>query len=1518
MAMRKLVLFLILLTFMAVGCTREKVVPVVEIDAVILPPEVKVNADEGKVDVKIKVAGKDYTKVTSSMFHIYLTYGLFSGVRKISPGLFEATVSGLTDVSVSPVDMEVVCCGKKSYTRIYIDAGKPAKIDLQLSTTMVNSDDGYLNGEFQVEDKNNNPISFNGVTVSTTAGEINTLWREGSKYHFTVSGLTDVKKSPVTIKVVAGKLVASEEVKILVGKLARFCIEKIPSPQVVNIPFKIHIKACDKSGNVVTAFNDRVNINCDIGEIDPGVSGRFVDGERDEDVMIHREAAGDRIRVSYGGIVGFSNPFDVKPQPASKLTIDADRTLISADDPGVELTIRVENDQGYGIAGKDVVVELYSADGKKLDDSESNYGMVSSVIDNGDGSYTCFITELRNVKFSPYIVRARMASLENEIQISVVPGEMDHFKIDEIPSQRASFPFTLNFIASDAWGNRVYVYSGKVTISAECISGNSYQPCPVQVNDASNNPYFPGNNVLYGQSIPGITVIFPQDHKDGVRIVLTDGHYRGVSNPFKVFPALVGPGTIPRTNYVISGFRFFVVFDTADIPPDGSCNFNSQPGKIIAGKPFHFYVVARYYAVDPNNPSDTACYQTGLYDVGNPFDGNVWLSDSTGSLKLLGSNYKHLSISFPRTPGGSLLNPIYEKYIEVTAEVEQTSNNTAILVNPALRSGLGSGSSVGFPVLPGNVDHLKIATIPTPQISGSQFNLRAIAVDKNGNPVPLDLDVNLSDKTGTLTPSSASFQNGRLSVNVLVTKVINGDSITIDGGDAHTLATSNPFDVISPLAVDHFEVRILSDPSSIRVGVPVTYEVVARNPAGNVVESFNYSVAISDLTGTISPTQTARFKNGYLRDTFVVMKTASSDKIFITGAGARGVSESFPVGAGALNHFVVESIESPQFVNKPFYITIKAIDVGGNLKTDYEGFHPIEIADRAGAVEPTMATANFSGGILYQQVKVTSETTGDIIFVGDGKGHSGASNMFDVIFGPLDHFVCMRPAGPVAGYPFHFYCTAYDSYGNVKGDYDRGVTTDSSKWGYAVVVSDDSGCMLKMKGGFEGGKMDAVMRALDSCQTTDYLQISDGNISTKTDWFNVYHGRIYFTISKIGDQVKGVPFTFNIKVTDEDGYLYTYHGALEISDLTGSVDPTVTENFNGSSLDQKITINKVTDSDRIFLGNYQKTVTASNLFVVHGPPLGKIKIKQVEPRQLVDYPFKVRMVAYDIYGNVKDDYDGTVSIDDVTGTLEVVGAEDAKKITFNNGYAVTDVVIHSIRPDGDDRLIVNYSTNYGSRVTYSNYFSVEERKLDHFVVETIPDQHQYIVFNITVKGVDLKGNVYENFNGKVHLEDLSGTLTPTDSDYFVNGILNNQKVRIDQLYNGDRIHVYYYSNGTTIEGYSNYFNVGPSLVRSIYFEPISNQTQNVPFVIHLKAVDANGAVVTGFEGRVNLTAIVGLQNVISPNQSNNFINGELYQTVVITQPSPNFWGTYIPLTINANLPGVGVFSSNPFIVYPQH
>ena len=902
------ILFLLFLLFF--GCNRQKIYDSYSIDSINITDKVIVSSDEGTVTLTTVLTGKDADKVTINNIAVYLTYGIVNSVIPAGNGKFNISVSGLNDVSGSPVKVEVVCCGKKAFGQIFIKNGKPENMELSLSDTNINSDIGEVSGTYKVYDKNRNLIFLNGVTIDTSFGDLKNVWSENGEGHFILGGLTDVSKSPVTIKIKAGGIEAQKKVNILVGELSKFIIDTIPSPQITNKPFLINIRACDKNGNIVKAFSDKVRFETAEGNIDPGESGRFTEGQINQQVMIKQQVSNEYIKVSYGDITGKSNLFTVNPEPASFIEIEKDSSLISADDGNVELTISVKNGDGVGIAGKNVKVELFDSDNKKVDDSTSQYGIVSPVMDNGDGTYTCFLSEIRDASKSPYTIRASTGALVSESSLSVVPGEMDHFKSDDIPSQRTGSPFLVNFIASDLWGNRVYVYSGNVTITAQCKVGNNYQDAAIIVNDPSNNPYFPGNNVIFGQS--GFLTLSFNSKCDDARLDFTDGKYNGASNSFKVFSA----GVVPAINlqgYVFASYVFNVVFNTNDIPPDGECNFNSTPQEnIIAGKEFTFYIVARYLGTDPNNPQNIYCAQTGLYDINEPMDGKVWAGDNTGTLKILDTSSVHLSGNFPATPGNDPLNPQLEKILKVTAIIDKNSSNDVININPSLRSGLGTGNSSGFSVGAGSIDHIVIENISSPQIANSPFTLAASTVDSQGNIVPIDLNVQISDSTGTVQPVTGQFRKGRLSSSVQISKVSNNDQLKIDGGDAKTIAQSNVFDITSPLGIDHFDIYILSDLSDIRVGEPVEYEAYAKNAAGNIVASFNYSVQLTDITGSVTPNKTRKFENGYIHDYFVVKKKVESDKIYLTGGGVVGESESFKTFAGALDHFEIENISSPQ------------------------------------------------------------------------------------------------------------------------------------------------------------------------------------------------------------------------------------------------------------------------------------------------------------------------------------------------------------------------------------------------------------------------------------------------------------------------------------------------------------------------------------------------------------------------------------------------------------------------------
>ena len=70
-------------------------------------------------------------------------------------------------------------------------------------------------------------------------------------------------------------------------------------------------------------------------------------------------------------------------------------------------------------------------------------------------------------------------------------------------------------------------------------------------------------------------------------------------------------------------------------------------------------------------------------------------------------------------------------------------------------------------------------------------------------------------------------------------------------------------------------------------------------------------------------------------------------------------------------------------------------------------------AGSGGPVPVTPATTGaFAGGAWSGSVTVSALAAGVVLTAGDGAGHTGASNAFDVVSGPLHHFAWSTVSSP--------------------------------------------------------------------------------------------------------------------------------------------------------------------------------------------------------------------------------------------------------------------------------------------------------------------------------------------------------------------------------------------------------------------------------------------------------------------------------------------------------------------------
>ena len=154
--------------------------------------------------------------------------------------------------------------------------------------------------------------------------------------------------------------------------------------------------------------------------------------------------------------------------------------------------------------------------------------------------------------------------------------------------------------------------------------------------------------------------------------------------------------------------------------------------------------------------------------------------------------------------------------------------------------------------------------------------------------------------------------------------------------------------------------------------------------------------------------------------------------ISTAGNSKSGTSNTFTVNAGALDHFVFNSVSTPQTAGTPFSITITAKDANGNTVASYVSTNSLSVS--SGTISPTTTTA-FTGGSWTGSVTLTQSGTGiSISTVGNSK--SGTSNTFTVNAGALDHFVLIILArSQTTGTAFSIKITAEDSSGNTVTSY---------------------------------------------------------------------------------------------------------------------------------------------------------------------------------------------------------------------------------------------------------------------------------------------------------------------------------------------------------------------------------------------------------------------------------------------------------------------------------------------------
>lgn len=320
-------------------------------------------------------------------------------------------------------------------------------------------------------------------------------------------------------------------------------------------------------------------------------------------------------------------------------------------------------------------------------------------------------------------------------------------------------------------------------------------------------------------------------------------------------------------------------------------------------------------------------------------------------------------------------------------------------------------------------------------------------------------------------------------------------------------------------------------------------------------------------------------------------------------------------------------------------------------------------------------------------------------------------------------------------------------------------------------------------------------------------------------------------------------------------------------------------------------------------GTITKDTGTSNPFEITHNSLDHFQVTATDGgligSQTAGQPFNIRIVAQDAYNNTVVSFNGTVTLDDQTGTIAPTTSN-----AFSAGVLASQTVTITEALSGN-----KITASSGSKSGASNSFTVNPAALNHFAISSIASpQTAGTGFPVTITAEDAFGNTVTSFNGTVSISVSSGTVSPTTSGSFLNGT-RTESITVFTAGSNLTITV---DDGASHIGTSNAFDVQPGALH--HFAVTSTSDGNIPdqtagsaFNIKIVAQDLYNNTVTGFNGTVSLSDPTGTLN---PSTSSNFVSGVLAsQAVSITKAASN-----VSITASS---GGKTGTSNTFSVFPN-
>ncbi len=1055
------------------------------------------------------------------------------------------------------------------------------------------------------------------------------------------------------------------------GPLADFRILPVGSPQTAGVAFPLVVTAVDANENIATSFTGTVSISVSGGgSISPTTSGNFVAGVWNGSVSVSNVGTNRQITVTDGVRSETSTAFEVTASGIDRFVIDPVSNQTAGQN--FSLTIRAKDANNNDVLFSGIVT---------LTDNTGTLTPASVNFTN-QAFVTIATANITKAQSNVVINASGSAKPAQSNSFNVTHAALDHFDVtntagDNIGSQVAGTGFAIKIVARDAFANIVTSFNSSVTLSnstasiTPATSGNFTNGELASLNvtitktsssdvisvsggsparNGSSNNFAVNAGALADFRIPNN---IPSPQTAGVPFALVVTAVDANNNTVTSFTGTVniavsGGGTITPNvsgNFVSGVWNGSVSISNAGTGrqitvSDGVRSEVSNTFTVNAGVLDHFEITA---ITSPQTAGQNFSVTVRAKDFNNNdvlHTGTVTLTDNTGTLTAS-------SLVFANQAAQTITN----------ARITKAQAGVVITASGSGKAGLSNA----FTVNPDFLSHFRItntsdAAIVT-QTAGAAFNIKLVAQDQFNNTVTgFNQTVTLTDLSSPpLNITSGAFSAGVLaSQSITIVKARTDNQLTASGGVPVRTGSSNLFNV-NPAALHHFTIDPITDQAT---SAPFTITLRAMDANENIVTNFSGNVSITDLTGTITPTNSGAFIGGVRSESVTITQARLGDRIDVSGGSPvrTGSSGLFNVTATTIDHFEISTIGN-QVAGAAFSVTIIARDASNNTVTGFNG--TVTVSDLTGSITP--ATSNpFSAGQLVQNFTITKSAVNDVLTV-TGLGKSSNSNSFNVSHAGLTKFHIADLSDQVAGQSFPLILTAQDAF-------DNPVTSFTG----TVSIAINTGSITPtISSAFSAGTRTQVV-TIPQAGNSKQITVNDGagHLGTSNQ-FNVNaSGLDRFEFSAIGTQAAGAPFSFTITAKDGSGNNVSFNGTLTLSEATGTLSP-VSVPMNGTTVTvPNAVILKAQNNLTLNVSGGGKT-GVSNAFNVTPGPLHRVRVVEINGTEVLDrtlnadQTLQVRAAGYDANNNFIADQTVTWSAQTLTGAgIGVVSPLSANATTF--------------------------------------------------------------------------------------------------------------------------------------------------------------------------------------------------------------------------------------------------------------